>query len=119
MNRHLRIWTPVLVTWIVFMVIRDQWIAPEEIGRLCEARSAPWWCRPRDWLINFGGLGYFALAFGLLGMFSRHCGIAVAAACLSVAAIVLYDYEFGTVGLALSVMTLARLTLRPQAPVGH
>ena len=119
MKRLLLIVLPVAITWILFLLLRNYWIAPEEIGRLCESGHGPWWCRPRDVLINFGGLGYAAVGCALLALFSRHCGIAVAAACLGTAAVVLYDYELGTVALALSVLTLARLTQRSQPPIGH
>ena len=122
MNKQWRIWLPVVAALAVVLAARYAWVQPAAIGQLCDSGGGPWWCVPRQWLIlSFAtkAIGYAALGLGILALFSRHCGIAVIAACVGVAALILYNYELGAVGFTLSVLTLARLAQRPQPAIGH
>jgi len=95
------------------LAARYLWIEPFEYGEFCRANEATLACRLRAALIAsfaFNGIGYAALLVGALSLFIRRFGLALAGACLGVAGLVLYCYDYAAIGFLLSVLTLARVT---------
>ena len=122
MKRQAQIWWPAVLTVIAVLVARYLWIEPAAIGQTCDGDGAPWWCWLRQGLIMtfaFKGLGYAAIVLGVFAVFSRSRRAALMGVCVSIAGLALYCFELSAVGLMLSVLTLARVTQAPQAPVGE
>ena len=104
-------WALVIAVLVVAMMLRYRLIEPAGIGFLCDPGSGPWWCGVRRMLVlSFSSqlLGYFALLMGVLALFTRSRGAALAAVAVGVAGLVLYCWEASAVGFLLGLLTLVR-----------
>ena len=93
-----------------------RWIVePQAIGFACQAGGL-WWCPGRAALIAtfaHGGLGVASLGAGIASFVTRRAWVAVAAVARGLAALVLYNYEFGAAGTLLGTLRFARLARGP------
>ena len=96
-----------LAAWIRYGLIE-----PAAIGHLCEATSAPAWCRGRQLLV-LGflsyGYGWAALAFAAIALVWKHPLSAWLAAASGVLALQLYCFEAGAFALLVGCLRLIRL----------
>lgn len=93
---------------------RSQLIEQNELGFFCDGGGQTVTCKIR-WLIvqsfNHFGLGYFGLFLGLLAVVTRSGFIGLLACLVSMAGLVLYNWDPAGVGFLLGVLTLARAQL--------
>lgn len=107
-----------LIQWIAIaavaglaMLARYLLVEPAAVAHLCDTGGGPWWCGARAAVIaTFSGygLGYAALGLAALALALRRAPVAWAAAATGAAALVLYCFEAGAVGLLVGVLVLAR-----------
>jgi hypothetical protein len=87
-------------------------IEHNELGFFCDGGGQTLVCKIR-WLViqsfNHFGLGYFGLFLGVVAVVTRSAFISMSAACVGVAGLVFYNWEFASVGCLLGVLTLARV----------
>lgn len=105
-----------LLTLALALAVRRWIVEPEALGFACRS-GGPWWCPLRGTLVatfSHGVLGFASLAAGIVSFASRRVWVPVLAAALGFAALVLYNYELGAVGLLLATLRLARLAASPQ-----
>ncbi|MCX7892499.1 MAG: hypothetical protein N2544_09085 [Burkholderiales bacterium] len=111
---------PLVVLGLAFALRR--WVVePEALGFACRA-GGPWWCPFRGALVatfSHGALGFASLAAGLLSFATRRAWVPALAAALGFAALVLYNYELGAVGLVLAALRLARLAAAAPQELGR
>jgi hypothetical protein len=105
-------WAVIVVAALVASAVRYGFIEPSHVAHACEASAAPWWCGPRNLIVqgflNYG-YGYAAVLAALLAVFWRHTFAAVLAVCLGVIALQLYCYEGGALALLVGTLRLVRL----------
>ncbi|HMN81107.1 MAG TPA: hypothetical protein PKA20_14400 [Burkholderiaceae bacterium] len=110
---------PALAGWIVGMLLRHFVVEPTHIIHACDL--APWqgWCAPRSMLIQAfatQGLGWFALAAGVLALWRRSRRLAALALTAGAAGLVLYCVEPSVVGVLAGALVFARPPARGTKP---
>lgn len=120
--QRLQVYGTIGAVLVLALLARYLWVEPVAVAESCQVGDAPFTCDLRDMLImtfRFNGLGYAAVLFGALSLFIRRMSLALTGACLGVAGLVLYCYDFAAVGFALSMLTLARMTSPNGDEGGH
>jgi len=107
-----------VVAYIVAFKVRYGLIEREDLGLLCDAPAAPWWCSVRS-LIIIGVFVHdaFALASMVLAAIAawrRSGAFAVAAVAVGTVGMVLYGFTWSGVGVLGGALVLARLQGRWQ-----
>jgi hypothetical protein len=113
-------WLAILAAFALAAAARYALIEPEGYGFRC-ASGGPWWCAPREALIDAvhsRAIGWLALACGLAAFAVRHRTAALAAAVAGAAGLVLYNPDLSAAGFALGVLVLARPAARQTASTG-
>jgi hypothetical protein len=90
-------------------------VEPEALAFTCRA-AGPWWCPLRAALIAtfaHGVFGGVSLVTGGVSFATRRPWVAALAISLGFAGLILYNYEFGAVGVLLGTLRLARLAVGP------
>ena len=99
------------VVFALAATLRYAWIEPAQIGFHCLAYDAPWWCSLRSNIIHLTAIGVFggvSLIAGIATTFLRWRWLARFAMWCGIAGLVLYNYEFGVIGLLLGALVLTR-----------
>lgn len=123
MKSSLRIalpWAIIVAVALVAGVVRYGFIEPSDLGHACDAKDGPWWCGPRNVIVQgfLGyGYGYAAVLAALVAVFWRNTFSAVLAASLGVIALQLYCYEGGALALLIGSLRLVRVQVGAD-PVG-
>lgn len=102
-------------------------IEPRGIGIACLGQPIPWWCGPRDLLVNIsrgGGWGIGSLALGILALITGWRPLAVLACALGLWGVVLYNAGAAAFGLLFGLLRLVRADTGitgpdPQRPQGR
>jgi len=104
-------WLTILAMLAVAILVRSLLIEQNELGFYCDAGGVSTTCKIR-WLIvqsfNHSGLGYFGLFLGLLAVVTRSGFIGLCAGLVSMAGLILYNWDYSAVGFLLGALTLAR-----------
>jgi hypothetical protein len=117
-------WAALAVALLVLalaLAARRWVVEPEALGFACRS-GGPWWCPVRAALIAtfaHGVLGFVSLVTGLVSFATRRAWVAVLAMSLGFAALVLYNYEFGALGVLLGALRFARLAVPGSGELGH
>lgn len=93
------------------LVLRYMVIQPHEMGLACVDAPMPWWCPLREALVQVhirNGWGWAALVASLAGFFLDWKIALKLGLGFSLMALVLYNADFGAVGLVLVLLRLAR-----------
>jgi len=105
-------WAVIVVVALLASVLRYGFIEPSHIAHACEAQTVPWWCGPRNVIVQGFldyGYGYAAVLAALLAVVWRHTFSAVLAVCLGAFALQLYCYEGGALALLVGTLRLVRV----------
>ena len=102
----------ILGAYVAAAAVRYGLIEREDLGQLCEARLAPWWCHARMLVIraflhDVFGLG--SVAFAALALWRRSRGLALLAVAVGTCGMVLYNFTWSGVGVIGGALALARL----------
>jgi len=93
------------------LVLRYGVIQPHSMGLACVGGAMPWWCPFREALVQMhihAIWGWIALGASLIAfLFHWHIALKIGFA-FSLMALVLYNADFGSFGLVLSLLRLAR-----------
>jgi len=104
-------WLAILAMLFLAIWVRSQLIEQNELGFFCDGGGVSTTCNIR-WLIvqsfNHFGIGYFGLFLGLLAVVTRSGFIGLCAGLISMAGLILYNWDYSAVGFLLGVLTLAR-----------
>lgn len=114
-------WVTVGVVFVLAFALRYAWIEPAHLGHLCNSDAGPWWCVPRQALIEafmHNALGYAAVIAAVPAVLLRARRLALVAACLGAAGLVLYCHDWSAVGFTLGVLTLVRTVSAPADKLG-
>jgi hypothetical protein len=107
-------WLAIFATLVVSFWIRIDLIEQLELSFFCDGGGQTFLCKIR-WLavqaFHTAGLGYFALFFGVLAMFTRSAMVGFWAGIVGMAGLILYSWDFSAVGFLLGVLALARAQL--------
>jgi len=107
-------WAAILAVLALTLWVRSQLIEQNELGFFCDGGGGTLTCKIR-WLIvqsfNHFGLGYFGLFLGLLAVVTRSGFVGLWAGIVSMAGLLLYNWDYAAVGFLLGVLTLARAQL--------
>lgn len=101
-----------LLAYGIASIVRYGLIEREDLGPVCDAASAPWWCDARMLVIRaflndvFGWASVVCAAFAL---WRRSRGLAHLAVAVGTAGMVLYNFTWAGVGGIAGAMVLARL----------
>jgi hypothetical protein len=115
MKSSLRIalpWAIIVAVALVAGLLRYGFIEPSDLGHACDAKDGPWWCAPRNVIVQgflSYGYGYAAVLAALVAVFWRNTFSAVLAASLGVVALQLYCYEGGALALLIGSLRLVRV----------
>lgn len=93
------------------LVLRFYGIEPARLGQACQEQSAPWWCVPRQAIVDvlyFRVWGVVALAVALYGLWRGSARAAATGALLGAAGLVLYNADFSAVALLLGLLRAVR-----------
>lgn len=105
-------WTVIVAVALVAGLLRYGFIEPSDLGHACDAKDGPWWCMPRNVIVQgflSYGYGYAAVLAALVAVFWRNTFTATLAASLGVVALQLYCYEGGALALLIGSLRLVRL----------
>ena len=92
-------------------VFRYLVVEPREMGFACSATPQPWWCGPREIIIQAhlkNVWGWVAAISGLVALLLRQKWAAPIAVICGLAGIVLYDTSLASLGLLLGLLRLLR-----------
>lgn len=107
-----RIAATTLAAYAAASLVRDGLVARDDLGALCQAVDAPWWCRIRQLLIvAFLNQAFSAASATLaaLAAWRRRAWAAYLAIVVGVTGMVLWDYRWSVVGVLGGALVLARL----------
>jgi len=107
-------WVAILFMLALSLWARSQLIEQNELGFFCDGGGQTLTCKIR-WLVlqsfSHFGFGYFGLFLGLLATVTRSGFVGLLAGLVSMAGLVLYNWDYAAVGFLLGVLTLARAQL--------
>ena len=101
-----------VAAWLAATAVRYGLVEREDLGPLCEAATAPWWCHVRLLVIRaflHDVFGFASLACAAAALWGRSRRLAYAAVAVGVVGMVLYNFTWAGAGVIGGAMVLARL----------
>jgi glycerol uptake facilitator-like aquaporin len=100
------------VAWLAAAAVRYGLVEREDLGAVCDAAMAPWWCQVRMLVIRafvHDVFGLASLACAAAALWRRSRRLACAAVAIGVVGMVLYNFTWAGAGVIGGAMVLARL----------